>query len=80
MYPKSSDLKPINIDQNTNMHYKAFKIQPIWVSLRIMHADFCCSTVFVYLNSGVERLVAAYQAAPSINRVGRPSSLSFLFT
>ena len=79
-FQKSSDPKLINIDQNTNMQYKAFKIQPIWVSSRIMHADFCYLMVHRSITLGVERLVAAYQAAPSVNRVGRPSSLSFLFT
>ena len=31
-------------------------------------------------NVVVERLVAAYQAAPVLNRLGRPDSMSFLFT
>jgi len=32
------------------------------------------------INLGVDRLVSACQAAPSLNRVGRPTTTSFLFT
>lgn len=33
-----------------------------------------------YLWIGADRLVTAYQAAPSFNRISRPSTLSFLTT
>ena len=80
-YPRFSEPAGKKLTPNITMPSIAFSIHHILVSFKITGLAWFSSMVSLsWVCIAVERLVAAYQAAPGLNRLGRPSSMSFLFT
>jgi hypothetical protein len=78
--PRFSEPKARRSDQDTITQCKRFKTPLTLASSRTTSSEFSLSMVLLPISKAFERLIVAYQAAPSLNRINRPNSLSFLFT
>jgi hypothetical protein len=81
IFLKSLKVIVIKLIKNMKMPYLLLKILLLKDSFKIISSEFLLSMVIVCLFLGVERLVSAAQATATLkDRVGRPNTLSFLFT